>query len=190
MVKCEIDKVISFDNEDGSVEMYICKKIETEDNDKEETKWLSNEDCESGNFVKDGDYYNCEEEKGSIDEENIEKPNTDHTSNTDGTTRTKTITTAKATSINDTTITTTSTTNTESQSSTNKETTTKKSSSKTTVTTTTSNIPATSTTKTSTSSKATSAPTTSPSSASSIFRKIPSFTYYLILFIFTYYIFI
>jgi len=190
MVKCEIDKVISFDNEDGSVEMYICKKIETEDNDKEETKWLSNEDCESGNFVKDGDYYNCEEEKGSIDEENIEKPNTDHTANTDGTTRTKTITTAKATSIDDTTITTTSTTNTESQSSTNKETTTKKSSSKTTVTTTTSNIPATSTTKTSTSSKATSAPTTSPSSASSIFRKIPSFTYYLILFIFTYYIFI
>jgi len=74
-VECELNKVISFDNEDGAVEMYVCKKP----TDSKENKWVPS-DCDSGNYVKDGEYYKCEDEKEDVDKNNLEQPNTDHTS--------------------------------------------------------------------------------------------------------------
>eukprot|EP00833_Pecoramyces_ruminatium_P017478 jgi/Orpsp1_1/1191510/evm.model.d7180000086475.1 len=73
-INCDVDNIINNTNEDQN-EMYLCMSM----TDSQENKWIS-QDCESGNYVKDeNNYYQCEGEMDSIFEENIQKPNSNHT---------------------------------------------------------------------------------------------------------------
>ncbi|KAL6632477.1 scaffoldin, partial [Neocallimastix sp. 'constans'] len=80
-------KEIFLSNE-SDVKIYVCKTInsstgeEEEDNKFDNMKWVPSSECESGNYVKEGEYYICEEEKNKLDENNVEKPNDEHTPTT------------------------------------------------------------------------------------------------------------
>jgi len=83
-VECDESEPISVNTEEGEVQMYVCMKVESggESQEPQEDvyKWVPNEEqCESGNNVKEGEYYKCED-IDSVDENNIPKPNTEHTS--------------------------------------------------------------------------------------------------------------
>ncbi|KAL6632829.1 scaffoldin, partial [Neocallimastix sp. 'constans'] len=194
VVKCENEnEKITFLTEEGEKELYICKNvkevnpetdetnIEDEENE-EDMRWVAQGDCTC--YVMLGEYYSCDDDKGEI--EKIDKPNKEHIS----TSVDYTLTTKK------TTVTTT-TTSTTTESITNEATTATKSTSKTEKATSTTTTKKNETTKTSTTaggaaSKTTTttkpaATTTTTGGALSI-RNIPSFTFYLILFVFTYYI--
>jgi hypothetical protein len=194
-VECVKGEIKSYSTSEGEVEMYICKNINSDDDENEVLKWKPNEDnCESGNYVKEGSYYNCEDEKENVDEDSIQKPNTEHTSTEKTTTTTTTTTTTvSATTTEDTTTTTTTTGSTTTDSSTSKTTTESQSSSTSseTTTTTTTTTKKSSTTKTTTTTTKTATSTeTKTAGARSFIRTLPSLSFYLILFIFSYYIFI
>jgi len=194
-VECELDKVIKFDTED----LYECKKIEEE----EENKWVPNKDCDSGNYVKEGDVYECEDEKDDVNPTNVEQPNTEHTSKT---TTTETTTTTSETTTESSTITTETSTTTSETTTTSSETSTTSTTTTTTTTTTTSTTTSTSATTTTTAggsnskttttgstttttTKSTTTSTGDGSGAQSLIRKLPSISFYLILFVLSYYIF-
>ncbi|ORY35296.1 scaffoldin [Neocallimastix californiae] len=201
VIECVEGTVVKSGGE-NSVDLYICKVVENteekptetskeetdeeddgeEDEDEEITKyqWVS-KDCESGNFLKKNDsYYECEDKKENIKEEYIEKPNEEHVVTEPKTpvTRTKTTTTTTTAAEE---VTTTSTAETTTSSSEGKTTTTKKSS----ITTSTKSKPSdmtTTTTSKTTTSKTTVATTTTGSGAS--LRSMPSYTLFIVLFIF------
>ncbi|KAL6632781.1 scaffoldin [Neocallimastix sp. 'constans'] len=182
VIECIEGKPITVKDEEGKeIEIYICK----------DEKWIEGEkECNS--YIKEGEFYKCDnEEKDKLDEDKIDKPNTDHT--TDGT-ATKTKTTKRTTTTTSATTTTTTTTTTASDtkveettkkesSTTKSKTTSKESSEPTTATTTT-------TKKTSTTSTKPSATNTKESGAFSIHRNINFNIFYLALSIFLYFLFI
>ena len=200
-VECDTENPVTFQSEEGAVEKYVCRK--TDDGE----KW---EAMECNNYIKDGDSYECDDDKGGIPEENVEKPNEDHTSTTKSSTSTVPTTvdssTIETTTTEVSTETTTSdktntsdvpesSTTTDSSTTTTTTTTTESTTSSTTTTTTTTSSETqttsktetkTSTTKTTTKPAATS---TQGSGALSVMRSIPKFTFYLILFIFSLYMF-
>ncbi|ORX76366.1 scaffoldin [Anaeromyces robustus] len=87
------DEPIIFEDEGKIKQMYVCKNVYEDDETKEEEKkWIS-ETCSSGNYIKINDgYYKCEDEKESLDEEYIEKPNESHTTSVNTYTEEKTST--------------------------------------------------------------------------------------------------
>ncbi|KAG4082923.1 scaffoldin [Neocallimastix lanati (nom. inval.)] len=209
VVKCEEEgELIKLvvDDEEGEKEIYLCKSTkedkpdedtnaeEEEEEEEEELKWVAQGECES--YVKLGEYYKCEEEATDELEVVVPTPNKEHTSTVDNytPTTTKSVTTSVTTGgaeevpTNATTATSISsdtddkptggkTNHSAPTGATTKTKTGDKASTSTTSTT----------TKTSTTSKQPSA-TTTTGGALSIIRSIPSFTFYLILFIFTYFV--
>jgi len=134
-VNCyEIDCANNYKVIRNGIELYACeRKVKSEEgndtnNEVESTpigtdnnsiideegnpEWVTK--CDSGNYVKNkNNYYKCEDEKGKIEEEYIEKPNTEHTSTdkkepltteTTTTTTTSTSISKDSTSITSTTI--------------------------------------------------------------------------------------
>jgi len=195
VIECNEGTIINSGGE-NSVDLYICKLVENneekeieneneatdeekeEDEDEEISKyqWVS-KDCESGNYLKKNDsYYECEDKKDSIKEEYIEKPNNDKTSTEPKTTvaRTTKTTTTEEIPTSTTESATTNTTSNEQKSTTTKPKTT--SSSTTSIITTT-------TTKTTTTKTTTTAATTTAGSGTSL-RSIPSYSLFIVLFIF------
>jgi cell division protein FtsN len=194
VVKCENEnEKITFLTEEGEKELYICKNvkevnpetdetnIEDEENE-EDMRWVAQGDCTC--YVMLGEYYSCDDDKGEI--EKIDKPNKEHIS----TSVDYTLTTKKTTVTTTTTSTTTESITNEATTATKSTSKTKKANSTTTTkkseTTKTSTTAGGATSKTTTTTKP-AATTTTTGGALSI-RNIPSFTFYLILFVFTYFI--
>jgi len=205
VVKCEEEgELIKLvvDDEEGEKEIYLCKSTKedkpdedtnAEEEEEEELKWVAQGECES--YVKLGEYYKCEEEATDELEVVVPTPNKEHTSTVDNytPTTTKSVTTSVTTGGAEE-VPTTATTATSISSDTDDKPTGGKTnhSAPTGATTKTktgdkaSTSTTSTTTKTSTTSKQPSA-TTTTGGALSIVRSIPSFTFYLILFIFTYF---
>lgn len=158
-VSCEVTKTVYQKTADGEDDlespMYVCV----------ENKFTTDK-CDSGNYIKGRNgFYICESDKEDVDEEKIEKPNTEHTLKDESP--------AESTTTSSTTTTTT----------TQQESTTKSPEP-------TSAPPPTST-KSSTQGGSKATTTTKPSEtagASSLFRKLPSITFYLVIFIISFYI--
>jgi hypothetical protein len=194
VVKCENEnEKITFLTEEGEKELYICKNVKTiepetgepnteEEEKEEDMRWVAQGDCTC--YVMLGEYYSCDDDKGEI--EKIDKPNKEHTS----TSADFTITTKK------TTVTATTTTSTTTENATNEASTTDKSTSKTKKATSTTTKKSEKTTTSTTAGGATSKTTTTTKPAATTtttggalsIRNIPSFTFYLILLVFTYFI--
>jgi microcystin-dependent protein len=183
-------KEIFLSNE-SDVKIYVCKTInsstgeEEEDNKFDNMKWVPSSECESGNYVKEGEYYICEEEKNKLDENNVEKPNDEHTPVEPDSTSIKTKTTTEAA-----TTTTTNVVTTTSDDNPNKTKTTTKGNAmpatdKEKTTTTTTKQEATTTTSTKKSTTSPSSTTVAPSGASSIHKSFSSFYIYLVIIVFT-----
>jgi len=181
-VKCIVGEKIYKKDKNGEdvkdAPMYECKAVPEKGNEFVST-------CESGNYIKDRNgFYICEDDKRDLDEEKIEKPNNEHTSKTEAPSD-STVTTSTTATV--------TTSSSSSKTSSNSETT---SSSSSTPNATTSSqattTPPPETTKTSKTATTTAAPktaTTTTAGASSMFR-LPSITFYLVIFIVTYYIFL
>jgi len=206
VVKCEEEgELIKLvvDDEEGEKEIYLCKSTKedepdedtnAEEEEEEELKWVAQGECAS--YVKLGEYYKCEEEVTDELEVVVPTPNKEHTSTIDNYTPTTTksattsVTTGGAEEVPTTTTTATSISGgtddkptsgkTNHSAPTGGATQTTKTGAKATTTTAT-------TTKTSTTTKPP-ATTTTTDGALSIVRSIPSFTFYLILFIFSYFV--
>jgi len=187
-VTCEVGQNIYNKNSNGEDNlnelMYECKSTPENGNKFESS-------CDSGNYVKGiNGFYECENDKSGLDEDKIEKPNEEHTSKTE--TPPETTTQTEPTSSSSTSSSTTTTTTTSSSSSSSSSSTTTEG-----TTTTTTSAPPDSTTKPPASSTTSATTTTTPKAttttttagASSMFR-LPSITFYLILFIISYYLFI
>jgi len=175
-VECDENEPISVKTEEGEVQMYVCKKVEKEgeeapEDEEDGYKWVpSEEQCESGNNVKEGEYYKCEDIDG-VDENKIPQPNAEHTSTENVSSTTSSSTKSSSTTSSSTTKTTTTTGTTATTTAAPVETTT---TSTVTTTTTTKGGAATTTTK----------PNEDGSGALSMIRNIPSLTFYLSLLIF------
>jgi len=198
VIECIEGTVVKSGGE-NSVDLYICKLVEKNDekpseNSKEENneeklnfdgeedeeeeinkyQWIS-KDCESGNFLKkDDSYYECEDKKDNIKEEYIEKPNNDKTSTEPRNTvpsTTKTTTTTEEIPISTNTGVATSTTANEQKTTTTKPKPTSSSSTSTNIEKTNKET----TTKATTTKTTTTAATTTAGSGASL-RSIPSYS--------------
>jgi Holliday junction resolvase len=208
-VECIEGNVLPVGAETGT-ELYVCVKVQKpeeeeaaegvantddeEEIEEEQFRWVAKEDCESGSYLKkSNNFYKCEEEKENLDEEKIEKPNSEHSS-TEGSTRTYTKKTTVSTTTEDiTTTTTTTTTSSEAEVTTKTEatvTTTTTSKKSTTTTDKKTNEDNTTAPKTTTTKKQSSTTTTAPKptnneggSGAFASRSIPSITLYIALFL-------
>jgi hypothetical protein len=207
VIECTDGATVNSPGENGE-ELYVCKKIEkpekeeTNDNENDEEKegeekeedieeeinrWIVNEKCMSGNYIKISDTtVECEDPKDSIKEENIEKPNESHIS----TERKEPKTTTTKSSTYTTTYTTTTeveeATTTSSSSPSKSNTTTKKATSAKPRNTTTTKAVETTTTKTTTTTTKPAATTTTATGGTVKMRPIPSMVLYFVLLVFAY----